>query len=49
MITAIIVSFVVGVWFGNGIPHFVRGITKQSYPSALAIRRSLTLSRVGPR
>jgi hypothetical protein len=35
MISAIIVSFLAGVWFGNGIPHFVRGITKQNYPSAL--------------
>lgn len=35
MITSIIMSFLAGVWFGNGIPHFVRGITKKSYPSAL--------------
>ncbi|MDN5274366.1 MAG: hypothetical protein JWP06_267 [Candidatus Saccharibacteria bacterium] len=35
MINTIIVSFLAGVWFGNGIPHFVRGITKRTYTSAL--------------
>ena len=35
MITTIILSFLAGVWFGNGIPHFMRGITKQNYPSML--------------
>ena len=35
MISTIILSFLAGVWFGNGIPHFVRGITKKSYPSML--------------
>jgi hypothetical protein len=35
MISTIIMSFLAGVWFGNGIPHLVRGITKQNYPSAL--------------
>ena len=35
MISTIIFSFLAGVWFGNGIPHFVRGITKKNYPSAL--------------
>jgi hypothetical protein len=25
----------VGVLFGNGVPHFVRGITKQNYPCML--------------
>lgn len=34
MITTIILSFLAGVWFGNAIPHFVRGITKKKYPSA---------------
>jgi len=33
MISTIILSFLTGVWFGNGIPHFVRGITKKNYPS----------------
>lgn len=29
------VAFLVGLLFGNGIPHFVRGITKQDYPCML--------------
>ncbi|WP_146059112.1 hypothetical protein [Actinomadura rubteroloni] len=35
MIAAVIMSFLAGVWLGNGIPHFVRGVTKKPYPSAL--------------
>jgi hypothetical protein len=35
MINTIIFSFLAGIWFGNGIPHFVRGITKKNYPSML--------------
>lgn len=35
MLATIILSFLAGVWGGNGVPHFVRGITKQDYPSAL--------------
>lgn len=30
-----IYSFVFGVLFGNGIPHFVRGATGEKYPSLL--------------
>jgi len=29
------VAFLVGVLFGNAVPHFVRGITKQDYPCML--------------
>ena len=32
---AIILSFLGGVIAGNGLPHFIRGITKRPYPSAL--------------
>jgi sterol desaturase/sphingolipid hydroxylase (fatty acid hydroxylase superfamily) len=35
MFTTVILSLLAGIWFGNGIPHFVRGITKESYPCAL--------------
>ncbi|MFJ6322044.1 MULTISPECIES: hypothetical protein [unclassified Rhizobium] len=28
-------SYLAGVLFGNGIPHFVRGITKENYPCML--------------
>lgn len=35
MISTIILCFLGGIWFGNGIPHFIRGITKQNYPSML--------------
>ena len=28
-------GFLAGVLFGNGIPHFVRGITKENYPCML--------------
>lgn len=31
----LIYSFLFGVLFGNGIPHFVRGSTRESYPSLL--------------
>jgi hypothetical protein len=32
MLLAIALSFLAGLLAGNGIPHFVRGITKESYP-----------------
>jgi hypothetical protein len=32
---SIALGFLAGVLFGNGLPHFVRGITKERYPSAL--------------
>lgn len=28
-------SFLFGVLLGNGIPHFVRGMTREKYPSLL--------------
>ncbi len=28
-------GFIFGVLFGNGIPHFVRGMTRENYPSLL--------------
>jgi hypothetical protein len=28
-------GFLVGVLFGNGIPHFVKGIMKENYPCML--------------
>jgi hypothetical protein len=31
----IIFSFLAGVMGGNALPHFIRGITKESYPSML--------------
>ena len=31
----IILSFLAGVMGGNGIPHFIRGITKENYPNVL--------------
>jgi len=33
MLESVILSFLTGIIFGNGIPHFVRGITKERYPS----------------
>lgn len=35
MLQSIVLSFLVGVLIGNGIPHFVRGITKERYPCML--------------
>ena len=35
MLQSVVVGFFCGVLFGNGIPHFVRGITKENYPSML--------------
>jgi len=32
---SVLLSFVAGIFFGNGIPHFVKGITKERYPSVL--------------
>ena len=32
---SVILGFFVGLFLGNGIPHFVRGITKERYPSML--------------
>jgi len=31
----VLLSFLVGVFGANGVPHFVKGITKESYPSLL--------------
>lgn len=31
----IVLSFLAGVMGGNGIPHFIRGITKEHYPNML--------------
>ncbi len=28
----ILFGFLTGVFFGNGIPHFIKGITKENYP-----------------
>ncbi|MEV5827251.1 hypothetical protein AB0L25_16880 [Spirillospora sp. NPDC052242] len=33
MWSAIVLGFLGGVMGGNGVPHFVRGITRQSYPN----------------
>lgn len=33
MISTVIFSFLAGLWLGNGIPHFVRGVTRKNYPS----------------
>ncbi len=35
MFQSVVLSFLVGVLAGNGIPHFVRGITKERYPCML--------------
>jgi hypothetical protein len=32
---AIILGFLTGVFGANGVPHFVRGITRESYPCLL--------------
>lgn len=29
---SIVLSFLAGLFFGNGLPHFIRGITKERYP-----------------
>ena len=29
---SIVLGFFAGVFFGNGIPHFVKGITRDCYP-----------------
>lgn len=34
MITDIILSFLAGLFGANAVPHFVKGITKESYPCA---------------
>jgi hypothetical protein len=35
MIITIMLSFLAGVWGGNGIPHFIKGIAKENYPCML--------------
>ena len=35
MVATILLSLLSGVLGGNAFPHFVRGITRQRYPSAL--------------
>ena len=35
MWSAIVLGFLGGVMGGNAVPHFVRGITRRSYPCAL--------------
>jgi hypothetical protein len=35
MLQAIVLGFLAGVFAGNGVPHFVKGIVKESYPCAL--------------
>lgn len=35
MIQTVLLSLFGGVFAANGVPHFVRGITKSTYPSAL--------------
>ena len=35
VLTTIVLSFLAGVWGGNGVPHLVRGITRRRSPSAL--------------
>lgn len=35
MIQTVLLSLIAGVFAANGVPHFVRGITKRTYPSAL--------------
>ncbi|MGP4111401.1 hypothetical protein ACTWP5_10845 [Streptomyces sp. 4N509B] len=30
-----VLSFLAGLMLGNGLPHFVRGITRKPYPSTL--------------
>jgi hypothetical protein len=32
---SVALAFIAGVFLGNGIPHFVKGITKESYPCVL--------------
>jgi hypothetical protein len=32
---SVVLGFLAGIVFGNGIPHFVKGITKERYPSML--------------
>jgi hypothetical protein len=31
----VLLGFLAGIVFGNGIPHFVKGITKERYASML--------------
>lgn len=33
MLSTIILSFFSGCWFFNGFPHFVKGITRERYPT----------------
>jgi hypothetical protein len=35
MWSSIVLGFLAGILFGNGIPHFVRGITRENYPCML--------------
>jgi hypothetical protein len=32
MLVSIIISFFAGVFAGNGVPHFVQGVTRGTYP-----------------
>jgi hypothetical protein len=47
MLRAIWMGFLTGLLAANALPHFLRGITAQEYPSVPATRRSATLSAVG--
>ena len=35
MLASIVAGFLGGVFAGNGVPHFVQGITRSSYPCLL--------------
>ena len=32
---SIVLSFLAGIMGGNGLPHFIKGITKENYPNML--------------
>jgi hypothetical protein len=35
MVQALVLSFLAGVMGGNAIPHFIKGITKETYPNMM--------------
>jgi len=39
---SVILGFFAGVFGANAMPHFVKGITKESYPCVFGIRRFRT-------
>ena len=48
MTSTIVLCFIAGVLAANATPHFVKGITKEQFPTPFTRRRCLTSSAAGP-